>query len=390
MSREPKGMGTIVSLDKKFMVKVPVGSYPNGVTRYRTKTCQTRTEAKRVRSQLLLERDSGKLLANSEQRLERFATNLLLRQEGIVAERTADGYIRNLQRHVFPKFGKRYMSDIKPVELEQLFNDLAMTLKTNTVNNVRTALSKVFSEAERLEVVANNPVRRTRKMRSQLDETPHRYPPLSSCEAKNLIAVADVHWLQDYLRLALGLGMRQGEILGLQWSDIDFVEGVLRVQRTISYDSIRQIDGRTRYTLSVKPPKTRNSRRDLKLPDGLLTMLRERLGDQLANEYAPQKYVFHCASGNPLAASSVRKQYRKLIEENGLRYVRMHDLRHSFATILLDQSGGNLSGVSRAMGHGSVSVTLDVYGNSAGVADQATAKMDAILYGEEADTPSAA
>ena len=176
MSREPKGTGTTVPVGKKFMVKVPFSSYPNGITRYRTKTCQTRTEAKRIRSQLLLERDSGKLMANSEQRLEKFATNLLFRQEGIVAERTADGYIRNLQKHVFPKFGKRYMSDIKPVELEQLFNDLAMTLKTNTVNNVRTALSKVYSEAERLEVVANNPVRRTRKMRSRLDETPHRYP----------------------------------------------------------------------------------------------------------------------------------------------------------------------------------------------------------------------
>jgi len=372
------------------MVKVPVGSYPNGLTRYRTKTCETRTEAKRVRSQLIVQRDAGKLLANSEQRLEKFATNLLLRQEGIVAERTADGYIRNLQKHVFTKFGGRYMSDIKPLELEQLFNDLAMTHKPNTVNHVRTALSKVFSEAERLEIVANNPVHRTRKMRSQMNEPLHRYPPLSLCEAKNLIKVANGHWLQDYLKLALGLRMRQGEILGLQWSDIDFDDGVLRVQRAISYDSIRQIDGRTIYTLSVKPPKTRNSRRDLKLSEELLMMLRERLRDQLANEYVSPNYVFHCANGKPLAASSVRKQYKKLICEHGLRYVRMHDLRHTFATILLYQDGGNLSGVSRTLGHSSISVTLDVYGQSAGVADQATAKMDAILYGEETDTSSAA
>lgn len=390
MSREPKGTGTIVPLGKKFMVKIPVGSYPNGITRYRTKTCQTRTDAKRIRSQLLLERESGKLMANSEQRLEKFATNLLLGQEGIVAERTADGYIRNLRKHVFPKFGKRYMSDIKPVELEQLFNDLAIILKTNTVNNIRTALSKVFSEAERLEVVANNPVRRTRKMRSHRDETLHRYPPLTACEARSFFEAADGHWLQDYLKLAIGLGMRQGEILGLQWSDIDFGKGLLRVQRAISYDSIRQMDGRTKYILSVKPPKTRNSRRDLKLSDELLTMLRERLENQLTNEYVSQIYVFHCANGKPLTASSVRKQYKKMIEEHGLRYVRMHDLRHSFATILLNQDGGNLSGVSRTLGHSSIAVTLDVYGHSAGVAEQATAKMDAILYGEETDTPSAA
>ena len=390
MSREPKGTGTIVPLGKKFMVKVPVGSYPNGLTRYRTKTCQTRTEARRVRSQLLAERDAGKLIANSEQRLEKFATSLLLRQEGIVAERTADGYLRNLQKHVFPKLGKRYMSDIKPVELEQLFNDLAMTHKTNTVNNVRTALSKVFSEAERLEVVANNPVRRTRKMRSHIDETLHRYPPLSPSEARSLIEVADGCWLQDYLRLAIGLGMRQGEILGLRWSDIDFVEGVLRVQRTISYDSIRQMDGTTRYTLSIKPPKTRNSRRDLKLSDELLAMLQARLGDQLANEFVTREYVFHSDSGKPLAASSVRKQYKHMINKHGLRYVRMHDLRHTFAHILLEADGGYLSGVSRALGHSSVAVTLDVYGHSAGVAEQATAKMDAVLYGEETARPSAA
>ena len=390
MSREPKGTGTIVPLGKKSLVKVPVGSYPNGNTRYRTKTCQTRTEAKRIRSQLLAERDAGKLLANSAERLEKFATNLLFRQEGIVAERTADGYLRNLQKHVFPRFGKRYMSDIKPVELEELFNDLAMNLKTNTVNNVRTALSKVFSEAERLEVVTKNPVRRTRKMRSQVDDTLHRYPPLSPLEARRLIEAADGHWLQDYLRLAIGLGMRQGEILGLQWSEIDFGEGMLRVQRTISYDSIRQLDGRTKYTLSVKPPKTRNSRRDVKLPAKLVTMLSRRLGDQMTKESVGRAYVFHSANGNPLSASSVRKQYRRLIDDHGLRFVRMHDLRHTFAHILLEADGGNLSSVSRALGHSSVAVTLDVYGHSAGIAEQATAKMDAILYGEEADSSPAA
>jgi integrase len=390
MSREPKGTGTIVPLGKTFMVKVPVGSYPNGNTRYRTKTCQTKTEAKRIRSQLLIERDAGRLTANPEQRLEKFATHLLLQQEGIVAERTADGYIRNLQKHVFPKFGKRYMSDIKPLELEQLFNDLAMTHKTNTINNVRTALSKVFSEAERLEIVGNNPVRRTRKMRSQISESLHRYPPLSQCEAKVLIEAAKGHWLQDYFKLALGLGMRQGEILGLQWSDIDFDEGVLRVQRTISYDSIRQMDGRTIYTLSVKPPKTRKSKRDLKLCDELLAMLRARLGDQLTNEFVTREYVFHSDSGKPLAASSVRKQYRKMVKEHGLRFVRMHDLRHSFAHILLEADGGNLSGVSRALGHSSIAVTMDVYGHSAGVAEQATAKMGAMLFGEVTDISPAA
>ena len=183
--------------------------------------------------------------------------------------------------------------------------------------------------------------------------------------------------------------MRQGEILGLQWSDIDFDEGVLRVQRTISYDSIRQMDGRTSYNLSVKPPKTRKSRREIKLSEKLLEMLSRRLEDQLAKEFVGREYVFHCASGNPLSASSVRKQYKRLIESHGLRYVRMHDLRHTFATILLDQDGGNLSGVSRALGHSSIAVTLDVYGQSAGVADQATAKMDDILYGGESDTSSA-
>jgi integrase len=386
MSREPKGTGTIVLLGKKFMVKVPFGSYPNGNTRYRTKTCQTRTEAKKIRSQLLMERDAGKLMANSEQRLEKFATNLLLRQERIVAERTADGYFRNLQNHVFPKLGKRYMSDIKPLELEELFNDLARTHRTSTVNNVRTALSKVFSEAERLEIVNSNPVHRTRKMRSQTNERIHRYRPLSECEARTLINIADGHWLLDYLKLALGLGMRQGEILGLKWSDIDFDKCVLRVQRTISYDSILQIDGRSKYTLSVKPPKTRNSKRDLSLSEELMTMLSMRL----AKEITSPEYIFHCENGNPLSASSVRKQYRKMLDQHGFRYVRMHDLRHSFATILLDQNGGNLSGVSRALGHSSIAVTLDVYGHSAGVADQATAKMDAILYGEEADTSSAA
>jgi integrase len=150
------------------------------------------------------------------------------------------------------------------------------------------------------------------------------------------------------------------------------------------------MDGRTIYTLSVKPPKTRKSKRDLKLCDELLAMLRARLGDQLTNEFVTREYVFHSDSGKPLAASSVRKQYRKMVKEHGLRFVRMHDLRHSFAHILLEADGGNLSGVSRALGHSSIAVTMDVYGHSAGVAEQATAKMGAMLFGEVTDISPAA
>ena len=380
MSRESKGTGSIVPLAKKWMVKIPIGKYPNGTTRYKTQVCVTRTEARKVRLLLLVERDAGKLMVGQEQRLEKFATFLLFHQQR-VTERTADGYLRDLQKHVFPRFGQRYMSDIKPIEFEQLFNDLVTTLRTNTVNHVRTALSNVYSEAERLEIVPNNPIHRTRKMRAQQGEKPCRYPPLSPEEAREFIRAASGSWLQDYLKLAIGLGMRQGEILGLQWSDIDFREGILHVQRTISWDSIRQPDGISTYGLFVKPPKTRNSRRDLNLSSELLAMFEERFSQHLSNYCAPTEYIFHCSSGTPYSASSVRKQFKKMILDHGLRYVRMHDLRHTFATILLDQDGGNLSGVSRAMGHSSISVTLDVYGHSAGVADQATAKMDEILFG---------
>ena len=98
MTRTTRGEGTIQALSGgAYLVKVPVGRYKNGVTRYKTSTCRNMRDAKRVRRELLVDRDAGRLALGTQQSLRIFATQLLIRSVGEISRKTADGYLRNLR-----------------------------------------------------------------------------------------------------------------------------------------------------------------------------------------------------------------------------------------------------------------------------------------------------
>ena len=148
-----------------------------------------------------------------------------------------------------------------------------------------------------------------------------------------------------YIELATGL--RRGELLGLKWDDIDMKNGVIRVQRQVA-----RIDGE----IVEAPLKTKNSYRTVSIGDDAIEVLKEqrkKVGREI-------EYVFPSPNGGPISPDSVLNMLHRVLERAGLPKIRFHDLRHTFATLAL-QNGVDIKTVSGMLGHFSAGFTLDTY-----------------------------
>ena len=160
--------------------------------------------------------------------------------------------------------------------------------------------------------------------------------------------------------LAVKTGMRQGELLGLKWSDIQWGSGRLYVRR-----QLQDVRGEGRI---FQEPKTRSGRRTIQLGEGTLQTLREHLERQQLRKVASgQRWqendlIFPSSIGTPLDPNNMRIDFNRVIERAGVPKVRFHDLRHTAASLMLN-NGIPVIVVSKILGHSKPSITLDIYGH---------------------------
>jgi integrase len=252
----------------------------------------------------------------------------------------------------------------------------------------------------------------------------HEIQPLTPEQAQQLLKAAKGHVLEGLVTVALSCGLRRGEMLGLQWADVDLETGTLSVRRalqrfggdcaarrpllveerrlrqalkveTLSNDereAIRQklaavTEARKaiKTSLHVVEPKSARSRRTIALPTVAVTALRAHRVRQLENRLAAGArwreggFVFTSGIGTPVEPRRITREFRVLLTGAGLPPIRLHDLRHSCATLLLAQ-GVSPRVVMETLGHSQVSLTLNTYSHVLPVLQQEAArKMDAIL-----------
>jgi integrase len=182
--------------------------------------------------------------------------------------------------------------------------------------------------------------------------------PLTLTEARALLAASADHRLQARWLVGLSLGLRQGEVLGLQWSDVDLEAGRLHVRRSLR----RQPDG----TLLLTPPKTTRSNRVIPMPERLTSALAEHQARQaearliLGEEWVDSCFVFTTALGTPIHPRNDYRAFQALLRKAGLRRFRLHDLRHTAASLLLAQ-GVSPRVVMEILGHMQISSTMNTY-----------------------------
>ncbi|MGY3058689.1 integrase [Streptomyces sp. TE3672] len=227
-------------------------------------------------------------------------------------------------------------------------------LSPSTVTYVHSVLKSALEHAVREDELPRNVARNVKTTTARTQ----RFRPLTAAEARQFLDAARADRLHALYELALRTGLRKGELLGLCWEDLDLTTGTACILRSLQ---------RTRTGgLTHLPTKTRASERRIALPTECLYSLKEHKERQdtereaAGPDWRGESLVFTTPTGRPLDPANLTRRFRSFLGRAGLRRIRFHDLRHSTATLLLEQ-GVDLVVIKELLGHAHIGVTAGVY-----------------------------
>ena len=262
--------------------------------------------------------------------------------------------------YLSPGLGRRPLGKLTPADVEQLTSSLIERgLSGRTASHARVILRRALGDALRDGLVSRNvaAIARPPRVTARTIEPGRDY--LTAEQLRKLMAAATLHPIGPLVTIAATTGLRQGELLGLSWDDVDLDAGSLTVRRALA----RSWDG----GVELSAPKTPKSRRTIHLPATTRTALerqRERQRTaQLAAGTAWQdrdRLVFTDSIGRPLYRVAVHRAFHELLAAADLPSIPFHGLRHSAATALLT-AGVPLRVVSDLLGHSGIAITSDYY-----------------------------
>ncbi|WP_434075967.1 site-specific integrase [Moorella naiadis (nom. illeg.)] len=241
---------------------------------------------------------------------------------------------------------------------------------------IHVVLHEALSQARESGLILQNPVEAAK---------PPRHPkkkvqPLNPEQVKRLLETAKGDTLYPAFLLALGTGLRRGEILGLRWQDLDLQKGTLQVRQSLI---------RTREGFKFEEPKTEKSRRQIPLPPSVVAALKRHKAWVNQNklifgsDYEDHDLVFPVENGRPRDPKGFADHFNRLLDKAGLPHIRLHDLRHTHATLLLLE-GVHPKVVQERLGHSTVSITLDIYSHILpGLQEKAAERIDGLLRSKE-------
>ena len=290
------------------------------------------------------------------------------------SHQTYRGY---LDHHIKPYIGNIPLTKLSSLDLQRLYKKLLSDgrvdrieskkqpkgLSAKTVRNIHQIISSALKLAIEQRLIARNPAdgcALPKAERKEMQTLPVEQLTSFLREAKDS-GVFALYYID------LTTGLRRGELLGLKWSDIDLEKGDLRVQRQI---------GRINGKIIEMPLKTKNAYRTLPLSaDAIDVLMQQR------RKTGNSEWVFPSPTGGPMSPDSVLHMLHRVLKRAGLPKVRFHDLRHTFATLAL-QNGVDIKTVSGMLGHFSAGFTLDTYAHVTTAAKREAARtMGNILSG---------
>jgi integrase len=351
--RRGRGEGSISQRpDGLWEGKISLGYDGNGKRNRRTVYAKTKGEVQKKLRKIQGDFDLGQLADPTNVTVQGWLLNWLENTVKVNTSPTTYARYEQLVRlHVIPHLGALKMEKVAPVHVNDLFGKLERSGESLWTRKMAgTVLHNAMRQAVRLRLILHNPCA----------DVPRANPGekemqiLTEQQVKAFLKAAKNRRLYALFALALGSGMRQGELLGLQWPDIDFDKGTLAVQRSLA---------QVKREFILKEPKSRASRRTIRLPTFALTALLDYRKLMLAEgQDVKSGTVFVTKTGTYLAKSNlIRQVFRPILEQAGqLPAIRFHDLRHTHASILLAR-GESIKAVSRRLGHSDVAMTLRVY-----------------------------
>jgi len=281
-----------------------------------------------------------------------------------VSPKTAERY-SHLMKHIRPTLGAKPMQAIRAQDLNALYTSLRDRLAPRTIGHLHRLLHLVFGHATKWGNIKRNVVALVNAPKVPVTEA----PVLQLAEIPQMFDAVRGRSLYPIAVVALGTGMRRGELCALRWQDVNLDAATLRVERSLE---------QTRKSgLRFKEPKSKRGRRAISLSATVVAELRKRWAAQQEQRLSlglggspADGLVFADWDGSPLAPDRLSDNFSNAMAAAGLPHVTLHTLRHTHASQLI-RSGVDILTVSRRLGHANATVTLNVYGHLITTEDKA-------------------
>ena len=362
--------------DGRWAAAINLG-YQDGKLTRKTYYGATREEVKDKLVAALSDQQKGLPILTERQTLAQFLDKWLSEvARPSVRPKTYRFYRDIIRLHIEPALGKKRIEKLTPADVQHLVNDkLKSGLSPQTVRHIIATLRVALSIAVKWQLVYRNVATLVSLPRSHKQEMKIFTPE----EAKTFLDYVKGHRLEALFIMALTLGLRRSELLGLRWSDIDLDNATLRVNY-----GLQRFEGK----LHLMEPKTEKSRRVLPLPSFLVSALRAHRTSQLEERLAlgpnwqETGFVFISTIGTPIEPRNLNRTFDAILKKTKLPKIRFHDLRHSCATILLAQ-GVPQRTLMEILGHSQISLTMNTYSHVLPeMTRDAISVMDTVLGGK--------
>ncbi|MFC1799305.1 tyrosine-type recombinase/integrase [Candidatus Eisenbacteria bacterium] len=276
---------------------------------------------------------------------------------------TLKSYRSRIAARLKPHFGDKDMRRINTIDCQHF---IASELRdpgssAKSVANTLVILKHMFKHAVLWGYMAENPALYVKRPRVEVKEMDFLKPD----EIARFLAAANSEY-RDLFLTAVLTGMRRGEVLALKWGDVDFGNSTIHVRRSFSCGLLTS-------------PKSRRSKRAIVMSPTLARRLEER---KARLEGKDEDFVFSKANGRPLDGQNlVNREFHPALKRAGLRRIRFHDLRHTYASLLIAQ-GENPKFIQSQLGHASIQTTMDRYGHLLPEVGQGTGeRLDRTVFG---------
>jgi len=359
---------------RSWQIQVYTGTGPDGKARRHFETIRGRKgDAQKRLNELLVSMEKGISVPVGRLTLAALLHNWL---EGYVrtncSQRTAEGYQSIAECHLIPALGHVPLKQLQPQAIQAYYGKAVDKLSPRTVAKHHRLLSQALKYAVRQGYLGRNPC--------ELVDPPSwkgkTMRTLTPGEVGVLLETAEGNYFYPVFYTAVSSGLRQAELLGLRWRDIDL--NMLSI-------SVSQVLYKRRGVCVFKEPKTAHSRRRVAMTPKLASFLREyrtereRLCRELSKSLGLDDLVFPSIEGRPLDPCVLSHNFTKIVKKAGLENVRFHDLRHTFASLAL-MRGAKIKVISEALGHASAAFTADTYCHIIeGMQQEAMALLDEVL-----------
>ncbi len=311
-------------------------------------------EARRELRRLIKSADDGQHVAPARTLIADYLRGWLAGDTGI-SPKTRERYQQLAERQIIPRLGTVALQKLRPAQIADWHSALLATgLAARTVGHAHRVLHRGLEKALALEIVSRNVAHSVSPPKVEREEV----AILTADQIASTLRRIEDHPLHPVAALALGSGMRRGELCGLTRGALDLDAATVRVECSLE---------ETAAGLRVKPPKTRHGLRTISLPASAVETLREHYRRQLEQRLllgmgrpGPDDWVFSLPDGSPYPPDKLSRDWANVVRDRKLPRVMFHALRHSHASALI-AAGLDIVTVSKRLGHGSPAITLGVY-----------------------------